>query len=156
MTSSEADLLPTQFIVSLLRRVLVRMVMATVVLTSLLALIGWFAAGGQGLWSAGIAGLLGLFFAASTVLLLQLTIGRDQSLMMAVVLGGWLLKMIVLGGAVLILRQYDFFHPQLLGVGVILVALTSLVLEVHLLMTTRVPRVVPIADAPAGHESDNS
>lgn len=143
VTSSEDFAFPTAAITTLMQQILRRLVMCTIIITVLIAIIGGLISGSKGLWSALLAGGLGIIFTGTTIVLLRWMVGRHPQLMAAVVLGGWLLKMVVLLAAVLLLRGQDFYDKYVFGAGIIVIALVSLALEVHAILTAQIPRVHP-------------
>lgn len=143
MTNSNDFAFPTAAITELMQKILKQLVISTVIITALTALVGGLVRQVPGLWSALLAGVLGLIFTATTIVLLRWMVGRNPGLMAAVVLLGWLIKMVVLTVAILILRTQDFYDKYVFGAGIILIALVSLVLEVRAILTAQIPRVTP-------------
>src|SRR5690625_1077395 len=89
----------TDAMLTMIRTVLVRMLLATLAGALLGSLVGYLIAGMAGVWAALVAAGIGLFFTGTTVVLIYLVVGRGPELLQIVLLGGWILKM----GVVLVL-----------------------------------------------------
>ena len=106
------------------RRPLVRAVkfgaLALAALT-VISLVVWGLVGGApGLWGVVIGAAIGGGFVLLTALSVLLTAGTSPSTTMAVVLGGWLLKIVLLVIVLLFIRDLDFFHRGALLTTVVL------------------------------------
>ncbi len=115
--------------------------------------VGWLTAGTSGLL-AGLAGALlaGVFLGLTAVSILiaaRVTRGRPgDPLFYAIVLGGWLLKMILFLVVAFLLRGGAGLDPMVFLGSALAAVLGSLVVDVVAFRTTRVPYV----DEPAADE----
>ncbi|WP_273368484.1 hypothetical protein [Corynebacterium massiliense] len=123
------------------RRPLVRAVkfgaLALAALT-VISLVVWGLVGGApGLWGVVIGAAIGGGFVLLTALSVLLTAGTSPSTTMAVVLGGWLLKIVLLVIVLLFIRDLDFFHRGALLTTVVLALVAVLGAEVWATVSTR-------------------
>ena len=94
-----------------------------------------------GIWGVLIGAAIGGGFVLLTVASVLATSGTSPSTTMAVVLGSWLVKLIILILALMWLRTMDFYDTAALGVTVILALIVVLATEVWGVMTTNVTYV---------------
>lgn len=94
-----------------------------------------------GIWGVLIGAAIGGGFVLLTVISVLATAKTSPSTTMAVVLGGWMLKLVVLLIVLFILRGMDFYDTAALGVTVILALIVVLGSEVWGIITTRVTYV---------------
>ncbi|KQB86357.1 hypothetical protein [Corynebacterium lowii] len=116
-----------------------------------LALWGWLA-GGPGLWGVLIGALLGGSFVLMTVLSVLLTSKTSPSTTGAVVLGGWLLKLVVTMLVMWAISDMEFYDRWALLVTVVVVLVVVLASETWEVITSRVtytstPAAPPAADS---------
>ena len=97
----------------------------------------------KGVWGALIGAAVALVFSGTTVLTMLRTADSSVATTGAVVLGGWLLKMIVLIAVFAVLRDLDFYDRTVLAVVTIVGVLGSVVLDYRAVVTGRVPYVDP-------------
>lgn len=90
-----------------------------------------------GIWGVLIGAAIGGGFVLLTVISVLATANTSPSTTMAVVLGSWMLKLIVLIVVLFVLRGMDFYDTAALGVTVILALIVVLGSEVWGIMTTR-------------------
>jgi len=130
------------------------MLTRTLILGSALAAAICVVGGGLGVLIAGLPGLLGaivggaiaaIYMALTAAsILLGFRAGRGDMLnpvFFAVVLGGWLLKLIVFLVLILMLRGADWLNPYAFFFAVIAAVLGSLVIDVYVFATSRIPYV---------------
>lgn len=98
-------------------------------------------AGLPGIWGVLIGAAIGGGFVLFTALCVLLTSNSSPSTTMAVVLGGWLVKVIVLILVLLVVRNMDFYDTMALFVTVVLVLIIVLGTEVWGIITSRVTYV---------------
>lgn len=132
---------PTDALLALIRKVFKSLVVVTVVVGGLGLAIGGFAFGMPGLWAALIAAVLGIFFTATTVLGLYYAAGRGQEALMIVLLGGWLVKIIILGGVMFWLKNQTFYHKGTFVATIVTLVIAALVVEMVIVATARIPYV---------------
>lgn len=114
---------------------------AIVVITVVsLALWGNFR-GTEGLWGVLIGAAIGGGFVLATVGVVLLTSNTTPQTTMIVMLGSWLIKIVVVLGILLVLRNMDFFDHTAMGVTVLLALVVGLFSETVGIITTRVTNV---------------
>lgn len=133
----------TNAMLSMIRRVLWRMLLTTAAIAALGALIGYLIAGLAGVWGSLLAAGIGLFFTGTTVLLIYLVVGRGPELLQLVLLGGWILKMAVVFVLLLWLRQLDFYHRGVFVGAIVVLAMALLIVELVTVLNARIPAVDP-------------
>ena len=105
---------------------------------TVISLVVWGLVGGApGLWGVVIGAAIGGGFVLLTALSVLLTAGTSPSTTMAVVLGGWLLKIVLLVIVLLFIRDLDFFHRGALLTTVVLALVAVLGAEVWATVSTR-------------------
>ena len=95
----------------------------------------------QGIWGALMGAAVGGGFVLLTALSVLLTSGTSPANTMAVVLGGWLLKMVVLVIVLLLIRDLTFYNHLAFGVTTIAALVIVLAAEAWGVITTRVSYV---------------
>lgn len=105
-----------------------------------LALWGNFR-GTEGLWGVLIGAAIGGGFVLATVGVVLLTSNTTPQTTMIVMLGSWLIKIVVVLGILLVLRNMDFFDHTAMGVTVLLALVVGLFSETVGIITTRVTNV---------------
>lgn len=94
-----------------------------------------------GIWGVLVGAAIGGGFVLFTALSVLLTANTTPVNTMAVVLGGWLLKVIVLVMVLLVIRDMDFYDTLALFVTVMLALFATLGTEVWAVVTSRVTYV---------------
>lgn len=105
-----------------------------------LALWGNFR-GLEGIWGVLLGAAIGGGFVLATVGVVLLTSNTSPQTTMVVTLGSWLVKIVVVLGILLVLRQLDFFDHTAMGVTVIAALVVSLAAETIGIMRTNVTNV---------------
>lgn len=105
--------------------------------------LGYVLAGTPGLWGALLGVALTLVFSGTTVVSMLATAGSDPQTTAAVVLGGWLGKMIVLAAALALLREQTFYDRLTLAVVLMVGVLGSALLDYRAVRSGRVPYTDP-------------
>lgn len=113
-----------------------------VVVAAALALVGGLVAGTEGAWSGVLGALVGIVFPAFTALSILIGnhwYGHPQWLQIffAVVLGGWLLKFVLVIVALLLLFQVAWLERGIFALAVIVAAIASLVVDLVVLSRMR-------------------
>lgn len=108
------------------------------------ALLGYLVAGVPGAWGALIGMAIPICFFAITAVTALVTAHLGPTTLGIAVLGGWLLKIVLLLGVLLVLRGTDFYDRMTLFVALLLGTAGSLLLEALVVARTRVPYVEPI------------
>lgn len=94
-----------------------------------------------GIWGVLVGAAIGGGFVLFTALSVLLTANTTPANTMAVVLGGWLLKVVVLVMVLLVIRDMDFYDTLALFVTVMLALFATLGTEVWAVVTSRVTYV---------------
>ena len=119
-----------------------KLVAVAVLVITIISLALWGnARGPEGLWGVLIGAAIGGGFILATVGIVLLTSNTSPQTTVVVMLGTWLLKIIVVLGILLVLRNMDFFDHTAMGVTVLLALLVGLVSETIGVITTRVTNV---------------
>lgn len=115
--------------------------LAWAVLTVALSAIGFLVAEESGVWGALLASVLAGSFFAVTGIVAALTANLDVQYLGFAVLGSWLIKIVVLLGALFWLRGQDFYDRPIFFVTLLLETVVLLVLEAVLVTRAPVPYV---------------
>lgn len=130
----------------ILRRTLIWSAVATVILAIAAAVVGFLVGQSNGL----ISGLLGVLIAAvflgitgASILIANRWFGEPLyvQFFFAIVLGGWLLKLIVFFLGVIVLKDQPWLDPVIFFVAIVAGVLMSLIVDAVVLMTMRLPNV---------------
>lgn len=127
-------------------------VIGLVVLAVVVIPVGWVIAGAAGLWGALIGLALGGLFVLTTAISALFTASLPATTAGAVMLGGWLLKVLIALGVLFALRGADFYHSGVFGSVVIAALVVLLAAETYGVVRTRVPYV----DDPSDERKDQS
>jgi Ca2+/Na+ antiporter len=115
--------------------------LAWAILTVALSAIGYLVSGESGVWGALLASVLAGSFFAVTGIVAALTANLDVQYLGFAVLGSWLLKIVVLLGALFWLRGQDFYDRPIFFITLLLETIVLLVLEAVLVTRAPVPYV---------------
>lgn len=140
------------------RRALRDMVVLVAGVTVLGVGIGYLVAGLPGVWGALIGAGIALLFSGTTTLSMLTTSDTAPGRMMAVIMGTWLGKLVVVIVLLAVLRGMDFYDRYVLAVVVAVAVIGSALLDYRAVARGRVPYVspasagtnVPNADEPDG------
>ncbi|MCZ9309048.1 hypothetical protein ACUY3K_00710 [Corynebacterium uberis] len=120
---------------------------ALIALTVVMAAVWTAVAGLPGLWGALVGAAVAGAFMLLTVLSVAATSRSSIGVLGAVVLGGWLLKMVVAMGVMWYLSQLSFYHRPALVVTVLAALVVVLTSETLGVVRTREPYVDPDREA---------
>ncbi|WP_454051367.1 hypothetical protein [Cellulomonas sp. Marseille-Q8402] len=120
--------------------------------------IGYLVAGLPGVWGALIGAGIALLFSGATTLSMLTTSDTAPGRMMAVIMGTWLGKLVVVIVLLAVLRGMDFYDRYVLAIVVAVAVIGSALLDYRAVARGRVPYVspastgtnVPNADDPDG------
>lgn len=121
-------------------------VVVTVSLAAIFSVIGYLVSGLPGLYG-GLLGAVGAGFFLGMTLGSMAFANRFHSsdaylpLFFAIVLGGWLLKLVIFIVAALLIRSQDWLDSQILFLAVVVGAIVSLVIDVIIVGKARIPTV---------------
>lgn len=136
---------PGSAVTAVFRRALRDVLLFLAVLTLVGVAVGWLVAGSAGLWGALLGAAVAAFFSGTTVVVMLRTSEASPTTTAAVVMGSWLAKMVVLVGALLVLRGMDFYDRWVFGAVLLLGVIGSAVLDYRAVNTGRIPYVEPPA-----------
>nr|WP_240933665.1 hypothetical protein [Cellulomonas sp. IC4_254] len=122
-------------------------------------LVGWLVAGLPGVWGALIGAAIALVFSGTTTLSMLKTDTAAPGRMMAVIMGTWLGKLVVVIVVLAVLRGMDFYDRYVLAVVVAVAVIGSALLDYRAVSRGRVPYVSPTgagSKVPNGDEPDGS
>lgn len=118
------------------------------------AALGWLLAGGPGLWGAVIGMAIPVAFFSITAAVALWTARVRVELLGVAVLGSWLLKLVVLIGVLVVLRDADFYSRPALFAALLVGTAGYLVLEAIVVTRTRVPYVEPVPSSSERHSDE--
>ncbi|MFJ4224765.1 hypothetical protein [Microbacterium sp. NPDC089695] len=130
----------------ILRTTLIWSAVATAVLAVAAGVIGFIVAQGEGL----VSGLLGVLIAAvflgitgASILIANRWYGEPLyvQFFFAIVLGGWLLKLIVFFLVIVVLKDQPWIEPVIFFISIVAGVLMSLVVDALVVSTMRLPNV---------------
>ena len=143
--------------VPVLRRILVYGAILALGIMVIGAIVGGLVAGSSGVASALVGTLMAVVFmgiTAGSILLANRFAGTEAAVgaFFAIVLGGWLLKFVVFIVLLFLLRGQPWIHPVVLLASIIAGVLGSLVVDVVVVMKSRMPYAsdVTLPKAPSG------
>ena len=124
-----------------LRKALMDGTKAVAVMLVLSAILWFIVQGMPGLWGALLGSAIGGFFLVTTAAAAVATARSSVFTTGAVILGTWLVKIVIVLGAVAILKRHDFYDRTAFVVTLVLVMLVVLALETRAVVTARIPSV---------------
>lgn len=102
---------------------------------------GFFLSGTNGLISALIGAAIAFVFSILTILSVFVGSKLDIAGFYAVVLGGWLLKIVIFGIVLVVLRGADFIDGPLLFTTVVVTVIGTLAVDSYAALRARIPAV---------------
>lgn len=122
-----------------LRDVLVMLSALTVISVAVGALVS----GMEGVWGALLGVGIAVIFSVTTVWTMYRTADSSPTTMAAVVMGGWLAKMVVVVIALVLLRQWDFYDRYVFAAVLLIGAVASAYIDYRAVNRGRIPYVEP-------------
>ena len=104
-------------------------------------LIGYLVAGPIAAWSAVMGAVMAAVFLGITAASILWAVRYDIVGFFAIVLGAWLLKFVAFIAAAILLRDQPWINPTALFLSLIAGVISSLVVDVVVVMKTRIPYV---------------
>lgn len=146
--------------VPVLRRILLYGAVLALAIMVIGAIIGGLTVGGRGVVSALIGTLMAVVFmgiTAGSILLANRVAGSASSVgaFFGIVMGGWLVKFVVFLVLVMLLKDQPWIHPLVLFLSIIAGVIGSLVVDIVVIMKSRMPYVSDVA-LPRASEQDGS
>lgn len=123
--------------------ILRRMVVLLVALGIGGGVVGYLAAGSEGLWGALLGTGVVAFFMTTTAGVMLLTADRPMHVASAAFMGSWILKVVVVFGALVLLRDATFYSPLAFFIVLSLAIIGSVGIEMAGALAARVPYVQP-------------
>lgn len=99
--------------------------------------------GMPGLWGSLVGGALAMLASLSTLGMMRFSAGLDPTFVMVIALGGYALKVILLFGALTLLRGVTALHPLSLGITMIVAILIAAAVEFAAFKKTKIPTIIP-------------
>lgn len=124
---------------SLMLRIIVWGLIASVALAAVAGVIGYVAVGMPGLYSALIGAAVSFVFFSITALVLLFTSDMDPTVMAAGVLGGFLIKIAGFLGVIALLGDKGFYDRLTLFLTLVVGAVVSLSIDVVAVRKARIP-----------------
>ncbi|MFF0145132.1 hypothetical protein ATK36_4885 [Amycolatopsis sulphurea] len=90
-----------------------------------------------------VGGVLAMLASLSTLGLMKLGAGQDPAFVMMTALGGYIIKLIVLFGALTVLKGVGVLHPLSLGITMIVAILVAAAVEFAAFRRTKIPAIIP-------------
>ncbi|KAA8724020.1 hypothetical protein [Corynebacterium spheniscorum] len=122
----------------------IRLGALALLMLAVLSIAAWsLAKGTPGMWGGILGSLIGGIFVLATALIVQATAKTSPTTTIAVVMGSWLVKIVVLFVIVHTLQRYSFYDRYALGVTIMLALIVVLGTETWGIMTANVTYVTP-------------
>ena len=120
------------------RQALRDMLLLLGVLTVVGVVVGYLVDGAAGVWGALIGVFVALIFSGTTVISVWRTSGSSPTTMLAVLMGAWLGKIIVVIVVLASIRHLDFYNPQVLAVVLMVGVIGSAILDARAVQRGRI------------------
>ncbi len=128
--------------------ILRRMVVLLAVLGIGGGVVGYLAAGSEGLWGAVLGTGVVAFFMITTAAVMLATADRPMHVASAAFMGSWIAKVVVVFAALVALRDETFYSPLAFFVVLSLAIIGSVGIEMAGALAARVPYVQPAPRRP--------
>jgi hypothetical protein len=99
--------------------------------------------GMPGFLGSVVGGVLALLASLSTLGLMRFSAGQDPMFVMVIALGGYVVKVVVLFGALTLLKGVTALHPMSLGITMIVAILLAAAAEFAAFRKTKIPTIIP-------------
>ena len=90
-----------------------------------------------------VGGVLAMLASLSTLGMMKFSAGQDPMFVMVIALGGYVVKVIVLFGALTLLRGVTALHPMSLGITMIVAIMLAAAAEFAAFRKTKIPTIIP-------------
>ncbi|GAA1406032.1 hypothetical protein [Oerskovia paurometabola] len=107
--------------------------------------LGALLAGTAGVWGALMGVGIALVFSGTTIVAMARTARSTPTTTAAVVLGSWLVKIVLLGIVLAVLRNYEFYDRIVFAVVLLVGVIGSALLDYRAVDRGRIPYVTPKA-----------
>ncbi|MEC3981193.1 hypothetical protein [Amycolatopsis sp. H20-H5] len=98
--------------------------------------------GTPGLVGALVGGVLGLLSSLATIGMMKFSAGLDPMFVMAIALGGYFFKILVLFGALTLLKGATWVTTLSLGLSLLAVILAAAAMDVRAFKLTKIPTII--------------
>lgn len=90
-----------------------------------------------------VGGVLAMLASLSTLGLMKFSAGQDPMFVMVIALGGYVVKVVLLFGALTLLKGVTALHPLSLGITMIVAILLAAAAEFAAFRKTKIPTIIP-------------
>ncbi|WP_370968174.1 hypothetical protein [Amycolatopsis sp. cg9] len=90
-----------------------------------------------------VGGALAMIASLSTLGLMKFSAGQDPMFVMVIALGGYVVKIVLLFGALTLLKGVTALHPLSLGITMIVAILLAAAAEFAAFRKTKIPTIIP-------------
>lgn len=90
-----------------------------------------------------VGAVLAMLASLSTLGLMRFSAGQDPMFVMVIALGGYVVKVVLLFGALTLLKGVDALHPMSLGITMIVAILVAAAAEFAAFRKTKIPTIIP-------------
>ncbi|ADJ49490.1 hypothetical protein AMES_7665 [Amycolatopsis mediterranei S699] len=90
-----------------------------------------------------VGGVLAMLASLSTLGMMKFSAGQDPMFVMVIALGGYVVKVVVLFGALTLLKGVTALHPMSLGITMIVAILLAAAAEFAAFRKTKIPTIIP-------------
>ncbi|MBE1501315.1 putative membrane protein YkgB [Amycolatopsis lexingtonensis] len=90
-----------------------------------------------------VGGVLAMIASLSTLGLMRFSAGQDPMFVMVIALGGYVVKIVLLFGALTLLKGVTALHPLSLGITMIVAILLAAAAEFAAFRKTKIPTIIP-------------
>jgi len=108
------------------------------ILTVVGVVVGYLVDGMAGVWGALIGVLVALIFSGTTVISVWRTSKSAPTTMLAVLMGAWLGKIVVVIVVLASIRHLDFYNPQVLAIVLMVGVIGSAILDARAVQRGRI------------------
>ncbi|MTD53665.1 hypothetical protein [Amycolatopsis pithecellobii] len=111
------------------------------------AVVSVFLVGLPGLFGAIVGGVIAFGSSLVTLWMMRKTAAMDPMAVLAVSLGGYILKILVLLGVMMLLRHVSFLHSKALAFTMLAVILVWAAAEFAAFRRTKIPTIIPASES---------
>ncbi|RSD13655.1 hypothetical protein [Amycolatopsis eburnea] len=90
-----------------------------------------------------VGAVLAMVASLSTLGLMRFSAGQDPMFVMVIALGGYVVKVVLLFGALTLLKGVTALHPMSLGITMIVAILVAAAAEFAAFRKTKIPTIIP-------------
>ena len=90
-----------------------------------------------------VGGVLAMLASLSTLGMMKFSAGQDPMFVMVIALGGYVVKVVLLFGALTLLKGVTALHPMSLGITMIVAIMLAAAAEFAAFRKTKIPTIIP-------------